>query len=408
MKRDRQVVIAMMIAASAIGCSAILGLKDVSIDDSASDARAPDVRQDVAEDASTKDVFVPPSDATDTNDACKADTQNDALNCGYCGHDCLGATCSMGQCQAMMIHSDSNNYKGGLAVDQSSVYFTGFSTVSSMDKSGNGVSVLAQSNDTFFWGLNDVAITATDMYLPVSEVTSYFNDGGTLTYHGRFVRCPLSGCGVNHSQATSYYEATSPFGVTVDPKGIFFADYNNPMRRCNYPGCAGGPQVQNAASLVFGMASDGTNLYFSDYYGSSVRTCPLAGCGGGATIVGTVGTPYGLAVDATDIYVASYTSGTIEKIPKGGGGSTFASGQLKPIRVLVDGAWVYWTSQGTLDNQLHSKDGSVSRCPRSGCNTPEVLATGMDAPTAMAQDSTAIYWTSGDSQFGSQIWKIAK
>ena len=46
----------------------------------------------------------------------------DPMNCGACGHDCLGAACKAGQCEATRLATGA--YPAGLAVDATSAYFT--------------------------------------------------------------------------------------------------------------------------------------------------------------------------------------------------------------------------------------------------------------------------------------------
>jgi hypothetical protein len=51
---------------------------------------------------------------------------SDALNCGACGHSCLGGTCSAGQCQPILLGMTAYGRlnEKGLAVDANNVYLT--------------------------------------------------------------------------------------------------------------------------------------------------------------------------------------------------------------------------------------------------------------------------------------------
>ncbi len=407
-----RVAIVLGVGASAIGCSAILGLKDVSIDDSPRDASAGDAMPADVKDTSTPKDTSSPIDSSDVQvDACAADTQNDGLNCGRCGHDCLGGACTKGKCQPVLLASQSNAFKGSVRVDQNYVYYAGPVDVFRVDKNGGSSTALTNANDGYFTFISDFQVTATDLYITVGGYSTQGSDGGTIFTHGRFVRCPLGGCGVNHVNSTSYYEATEPFELAVDPTGIFFSDYSYALWRCDSPACSKGAQKQNANTLIFGAVSDGTNLYFTDYFSKAIVKCPMIGCGSGPTYVGPVSGAYGIAVNATDVYAASLSDSQIVRIAKSGGASPFATGQTKTSKVIVDANYVFWTTLGSTNNAGHSSDGTLARCPIAGCGNGnvdlEVMADSQDAPERLAQDDAAVYWAA-NSGSGFSVWKIAK
>ena len=63
-----------------------------------------------------------PTGATDCGTAC-ADLSSDAKNCGICGHDCLGGTCSSGICQPVMLATVTESRPSGyLYADGGKVY----------------------------------------------------------------------------------------------------------------------------------------------------------------------------------------------------------------------------------------------------------------------------------------------
>src|SRR5438445_6182548 len=74
-------------------CTACVGDDSVAKDAGADGSPPVDGGTDVVE--ASADVFV---DA-----GCTADTQNDPKNCGKCGHDCVGGSCTAGACQVATL-----------------------------------------------------------------------------------------------------------------------------------------------------------------------------------------------------------------------------------------------------------------------------------------------------------------
>jgi len=115
-----------------------------------------------------------------------------------------------------------------------------------------------------------------------------------------------------------------------------------------------------------------------------------------------------MAVGETALYVAGNFGGTtpaadataIFRIP-------LPNGAVKPSKfadatsvggMVADSQALYWADYG---------GGVIARCAHSGCTTPEVMAPSQTLPDAIAQDSTSIYWVSGNASVGS-VQRLAK
>jgi hypothetical protein len=71
-----------------------------------------------------------------------------------------------------------------------------------------------------------------------------------------------------------------------------------------------------------------------------------------------------------------------------------ATGQLYPQGITLAGDSVFWTVQGT-----GNQNGSVYKAPRSGTGL-KMIAASLDLPTGVAADATYVYWTQATSAGG--------
>ncbi len=139
--------------------------------------------------------------------------------------------------------------------------------------------------------------------------------------------------------ATFYY----PAGITTDGTNLYVADYgNNTIRKivistlavttiAGSAGTYGSADGTGAAATFFypfGITTDGTNLYVTDYGNSTIRKIVLptgavttiagsAGTNGSADGTGTAATfyyPAGIITDGTNLYVADSYNSTIRKM----------------------------------------------------------------------------------------------
>jgi hypothetical protein len=121
---------------------------------------------------------------------------------------------------------------------------------------------------------------------------------------------------------------------------------------------------------------------------ASADTCTV-------TTLATVDSPGGLAIDDTYVYYASkgtppaFLDGKIYRLPKTGGTPfVLASGQNRPISLVVGGGRAYWTNGASSDQP----DGSVAAVDVGG-GPVKVLATGLIRPATPVLSDTRIFFT---------------
>jgi hypothetical protein len=297
------------------------------------------------QDLATSDQAPPADLAVSGPDLACSDLQNDPLNCGACGHDCLGGGCVAGKCQPMV-----------LAAAQSGAF---------------GIAVY---NNTVYWSN---ATTAALSALPLS--------GGAPTQ-------------VATGVFTSYLAVSGDvlYGTHVGPSSTIWQMPFATFRAIT---------VATATAGAGGIAADANSpptLYWADSILGRINK--IVGAGSTAIITSQTGVR-GLAVTpASTGLVWTLDSGNLEAgSTTGGSGLPFASGQSSPSGIVLDGNNVYWCNRGDgTVRGFQSTPGDLGT-PLGG--TQITLATGQNAPVGMAVDATAYYWVNGGD---GTIMRLAK
>jgi hypothetical protein len=395
------VLVAIACSASAVACSAILGLQEPTVDDTIEGGQ-----QDSGSDSQGVDTGV---DAT-----CGADLQNDKGNCGTCGHDCLGGDCQAGVCQPVLVAQSTSIAPYAMVLSAGVLYFTNvraydFHTVGKVDATATNGS--ASQLADYGTGYTTPLVDALPWGLAVKNgyfyTALYSNSGMNGFWEGGVDRCPLSGCTgstLADYGANSYAVATSSTDVYFGATDI---NDNYMLQKAPLDFSSAATTIATPASEIDGLVIDGTDVFYGTSDG--VFACNPT-CGGTAITQGQALDAEQMAVDTNNVYFASTPYGgspTVQSVPRGGGlPKLIASDVTVPVGVALDANYVYFTDVGDTAN---AATGKVVRCPLSGCTaqTETVLSTGAaagDNPRPVVVDTTAIYWGTR----GGHIWRLAK
>ena len=189
-------------------------------------------------------------------------------------------------------------------------------------------------------------------------------------------------------------------GLTLDASFLYFGDDDTQaIDRVPLTGGAAQqlapiamvPNVDGSVTHPFGIVAYADRLYFSVSGGLVLRVgkdgTGLSGIALGGSLV------IDLVVDNDNLYFRD--SDTVFRIPHTGGATTtmFKAQAGSFINALrLDDAYVYWTvAPSSVAGQ-----GQVQRMPKAG-GAVETLATGLDQPTAIAIDSTDVYFADSRS-----------
>jgi hypothetical protein len=385
------------------GCNALLDVKDIYLAADGPDGAA-------GADGGDGQAIVDAA-RSDGGEAgpCSTDLMTDALNCGRCGHDCVGGKCMAGQCRPVTLASGLSN-PNGIALGGTDVYVTTYSSnaVLTVPKAGGAVAVLATNqtaamgvaldNDTLYWANNDFA----------------FNDAG---YLGGVWKCTLPAC------ATRTLVRPADYGsYPVIRSGTLFYNAVN-VGEIDRSALDGTGQIALATNVnqPFAFAVDDTHLYFTSIEASLNRVLIDGGNANNPQAIGASDAPVGfVTLDDTRVYWAYTTAQKVSHVssaPKDGGGDEIEYGapvdNVVPLGVAVDATYLYWSTAGVYDAMgVPAGDGKVFACPKAGCaGAPALLlASANSGAGPMAQDDKAVYWVEyGEyTKPNGRVCKVAK
>ena len=395
-------------------CSSILGFHDVTFGGPDDAGRSGVDASPLVDGNGGPDIFVE-SSAADTAvdapqiDANCGDTLASAVNCGRCGHSCVGGSCVDSKCQPVPLLLGLIDPQE-IAVDGTSIYVasTGDKKVIKADKADGKHYLVVAADDGFAGQAHSITVDSTFIY--------YTDDYGGSS-DGKVFRCPLGGCG-GSSPLAIYPTANQPQAIAVKGPNVFWAEGDGAkIRRALNDG--GGLTTlldgTDAGLQPYRMALDDTHVYFTDRMNYTLGVARVPQDGGPLQqLVDGAGKTYGLALSSVGLFYTAggFSDGVVVLIPTtgidGGPPPAFAAQQTNPFAIIADAKNVYWTNYGALN----APTGAIVYCPLTGCgaNGPLPLAMGQAGPSNIALDADAIYWVNNgiDTGVGASAMKVAK
>jgi hypothetical protein len=395
----RPICVAVGVASSALlgaACDALVGLDptilvapDVVAPDAASPKADVEAESGAVSDAAAVDA---PSDAapcdagsTTCTSGC-ADLPSDGLNCGACGHSCLGGTCRGGQCLPQVLTTGN---PAMIAVDGTSVYWLDGMYGSVMRCSVDN----CRTAETLFPGPGGASGLSAGA-IAVQGDRLFFAETGSSQTQSEIYSCPKTGCGISPDSLFVSASPGPPLGVgciVADAAHVYWA-YDRSVYECPIGGCGdgGSPTILGSGlGLVdvrpWGLAvRDGTVYYADVAYGVGTCSMPSGSCMILDTSIQLTATA--IAAGPNGVYWASNGANQVLATPLDAGGpidGLFAT-VASPGALAVDSENVYFTTQ--------QGGGAIYKCPVAGCNqTPTVVASGLGSLGDLQVDAQRIY-----------------
>jgi hypothetical protein len=363
--------ITVVVAMTASGCAALLGLDEPTFD--------------AAVEAGTRD-------------ACAVDLTSDPAHCGRCGHDCRGAPCTGGLCTPSRL-SEGEGYVFQLRADETHLYFLSFDRwmLTRIDKDGGSrIELLPEG------GLQEPTGLALD---PTHAYYTAYGAGNTIPSRHGVRRVPKGG-----GTPETFETCNTAYGLAVDEEFVFVvtAVCGGDPRVRRFPKDGGPPEDSfddermQYSYAEYGYADDdATRLYWvsatdvmslpkdfaPDAAPERIASRPPEPDAGTFQAVRVDDRIYALLhdrlvaidktsrtmvvlardlaaqggraaidVDATHVYFTQPKAGIVGRVPRAGGDvETIARGQSQPAGIVVDDTWVFWTNAG---------DGTVLRAAK--------------------------------------------
>lgn len=378
------------------GCSALIGVNDIFLDPDAAgsgEGGAPE----------TSTVDAPGTETGGEGGTCTGDRQTDKVNCGRCGHDCLGGDCKAGVCQYVAL-AGSLAAPGALALDEKYVYFAtqGDGRVMRILKSGGTVDTLV----TGWQSMIGVGVSGTTLFWSADDALGDAGDGN----FGGVWKCTLPAC--TDKKLVSTVGNTQHLDVK---NGFVYYATEDSIRRVKVDG-TGDQSLVTPINRPFSIAADDAHVYYTSNQ-TSLERVPVGGAATGEAVGPLNASRYGfVAVDAqrfywafTDVSSKGQVFGALKASPATR--TSYGTTNRGSLGVASDGTNVYWMNDGTLSGTDSNGDGDFLTCPVAGCTgEPLRLADQLHFAGPIAIDGSAVYFLEfgGRNSVNGRLLKVAK
>jgi hypothetical protein len=372
---------------------------------------------DAGADATDRDAAIATDGSSPDANACGADTTSDPHNCGRCGHDCLGGTCTASRCDAVSLGSVAGTALDGVVVAGAQVFVASAALRASQASGVWRVSTSGGPVESYlpmrFMG--EIAVLGDTLYALIYDVPY---DGAGQT--GGLYACPAIGPAPCAPRLVA--AADLPVGIMASGGAIYYSETGHINQRVmRYAPPAAPTVLRPSAPLQLWV--DGSSIF-------GLQTAPAGGPGlpllaaqvselaasGADTVLAQYSSPSALGGSLTGTSDALFftafnqanADGIVRRVPRTNASlpCDYATGRsARPYGLRVEPTRVYWTSQGAGAAPPYT-GGSVASCPVAGCCTaPELLWEGGGQPARITADADALYFVTNATGF---ILKLAK
>jgi hypothetical protein len=355
----------------------------------------------VAEDAGT-------SEQDAAGGSCSAPLETDPLNCGSCGHSCLGGTCNGGICQPRQVAAfDAGNEPVSLTVDDDSIYWLASRHVLFAPK--RDTTPGQKLFDVYYTFLPSHALRSNDHAIYV--YTADCCDIANVTIFDRTTKAVTSAGNVNGNDTLADVLLDGTLLVAKCDAGAYgmwamlTTPDNEEGKRDTFMGTPITALASNVTTIFFGMKDPTVSTRAIGKFEKSAVSLVSRTQFSPSTL--TQG-PWQenptnefsvLAANSSAVY-AFAADGAIFSISPAGQELTKIADDASGVAVAaeVDDAAVCWAS-ASAGNQ----SGAIECLAAAPGSSVVKVATLADAPRSFAMDAVGLYWSTAKG-----VWALAR
>jgi hypothetical protein len=330
-----------------------------------------------------------------------ANVTTDPMNCGRCGHDCLGGACAAGVCQPLLVASFTDQPVGSVVLSQDHVFWN-----TMQDLAGGPGNV---------YSCPKVGCAGAFTVLPAvgNVVRNLGSDGAQKVYAGAF----YGGGGLfevgpkSMGSRLTNLEGGNPMQMSVRPDALFYVSFfesptGSTIRRWNYAGAITIPCAFATGETTSSAAFTTGRAYLFANGAGKLYSCPLVGTSG--QFVSYRDNLYLSSLTATADRVFWAVDGSVISSADGDT-STSISAELSPQDVGSNVTTVTVTGGDLL---VTTAGGEVWACAPNDCKATrrriaaEAKLDTLLALTAhtVAADAEAVYYVAIDASADGGLW----
>jgi hypothetical protein len=297
-------------------------------------------------------------------DGCEVNLKTDAHNCGSCGHDCGGGSCSNGYCTAWLLAQETDAPRR-ITQYGDTVYWTLSDAIRRVSKSGGAVT----SVQTGLTNAVDLAADATMVYWietgSPGKVRKSLRTGGTITDVAKDVVLPraiaVDDSFVYWATDTEVWKrgksalipvnlvtgASALYALHVGSGRVYFSSFAADGYIRYVPTTGGAVKdvvLHQNAVWEFGLDANG-GVYFSPNSGKLLRVSS-PGSSPVELATGLTPTVMAFAVDGSSVFVAEPAGKVLAQYPINGGAGVVRFTGDAPLDVTADDTTVYFIASG--------------------------------------------------------------
>jgi hypothetical protein len=225
--------------------------------------------------------------------------------------------------------------------------------------------------------------------------------------------CPnTSACHDGECGAPLYDDLAAPSSVAIDGNDLFFTEAGAGTVMKGAIGGGAAVPIATSQNRPIRVVTNSGNVYWANAgtEANSYSDGSIMKLGVPPPLATGQNNIAALAVDSKYVYWAnngtqksSSTDGSIMKAdPASGNVVTLAKDRAHPRAIALDASNIYWVEQGSSDWGVPAPDGNVMKLALDApdaATSPQILASSLPAPMAIAVDANNVYYAAADSVF---------